>query len=177
MKKFLIILTVAVLPLVTSVSAQEGGKIAIVDIVKVFEAHPSTKAATAALTKDREASRADFKEKSNKLKGILQKHQELIRAGKRTEAAEELKNANVIEREIATLRNKGLRDLEEKFRTQKVKIIAEIQKAIASFNADSKYWLILDKSATSSNGLPQVLHAPGAVDITAQVIEHLASNP
>ena len=101
-------------------------RIAVVDLAKVFEAHPDTKTATTNLTKEREKLRDVFKEKSNALKETLQKHQELIRAGKKTEAAELLKKANEQEKEIATLRTVQQRDLEESFRQTKHKILDAI---------------------------------------------------
>ncbi|NNE93925.1 MAG: OmpH family outer membrane protein [Verrucomicrobiales bacterium] len=145
-------------------------KIAVVDLMKVFEAHPETKLATDELTKDREAMRDEFKEKSNSLKEVLQKHQELIRASKREAAAEKLKEANELEKAIATLRTTQQRDLEEKFRRAKAKILAAISKSVQEYNADGKYAVILDSSSKSSNGLPQVIHAPGAEDITDAII-------
>jgi Skp family chaperone for outer membrane proteins len=147
--------------------------IAVVDMTEVFAAHPKTAEATQSLTEAREASRDDFKEKSNALKEILQRHQELIRSGKKDEAAEELKKANEAEKAIATLRTTGLRDLEESFRKAKVEILTDIQKAVAEWNKDGDYAVILDSSSSSSNGLPQVIHSPGATDVTAEVIDFL----
>jgi Skp family chaperone for outer membrane proteins len=157
------------------VSAQEAAvpAIAVVNLTEVFAAHPKTAAATKQLTDDREASRKDFKEKSNTLKQILQKHQELIRAGKKDAAAEELKKANEAEKAIATLRTTGLRDLEEKFRIAKKEILTDVQAAVAEWNESGKYAVILDSSSSSSTGLPQVVHAPGAEDVTEAVIAFL----
>lgn len=164
-------------PLLFQAAFSHALEIAVVDMTKVFEAHPLTDAVTKELTNDREASRTDFKEKSNALKEILQRHQELIRAGKRTEAAEELKKANEAEKAIATLRTTGLRDLEESFRKAKNRIMGQIVKSIEAFNAEGKYALVLDKSSSSSNGLPQVVHAPGATDITDEVITFIKKQP
>ena len=164
------IAAILLLPLVFSTAHTQALDIAVVDMTKVFETHPLTDAVTKELTNDREASRDEFKEKSNALKEILQRHQELIRAGKKTEAAEELKKANKAEKAIATLRTTGLRDLEESFRKAKLRIMKDIVTSIEAFNSESKYALIFDKSSSSSNGLPQVVHAPGATDITDEVI-------
>lgn len=147
--------------------------IAVVDMTRVFAAHPRTAEATRTLTEARKVSRDEFKDKSNALKEILQRHQELIRAGKKEEAAEQLKKANEAEKAIATLRTTGLRDLEESFRKAKVDILTDIQEAVAEWNREGEYALVLDSSSSSSNGLPQVIHAPGATDVTAEVIEFL----
>lgn len=147
--------------------------IAVVDMKKVFANHPATETASEELTEAREASRKAFREQSNLLKEILQRHQELIRAGNREEAAEQLKKANEAERAIAALNTTDQRDLEEDFRKAKLKIMREIAGAVAEFNEDGRFALIFDSSSASSNGLPQVVHAPGATDITEDVIQFI----
>ncbi|MEM6278048.1 MAG: OmpH family outer membrane protein [Verrucomicrobiota bacterium] len=154
-----------------SLPADEALRIAVVDLEAVFAVHPTTADATANLTKAREASRDEFKQRSNTLKKVLQEHQELIRAGRKEEAAKKLIEANEAEKRIATLRTTRMRDLEEEFQRTKKLILSDIQKGLAIFNEDGRYDLILDRSSKSSNGLPQVLHAPGAEDITEELIE------
>lgn len=156
--------------LVTAAFSAEQPPIAVVDMTRVFAEHPSTEKATKELTEAREASRQSFKKKSNTLKEILQRHQELIRSGKKEAAAEELKKANEAEKAIATLRTTELRDLEEEFRKTKLSILNDIKASIAEFNRHGTFALILDKSSTSSNGIPQIIHAPGAYDVTDDVI-------
>lgn len=157
------------------IRAAEPFSIAVIDLTEVFAKHPSTAKASRELTEAREASRASFKDKSNTLKQVLQQHQELIRAGKLEEAAEKLKEANEAEKAIATLRTTELRDLEETFRKAKLAIMSDIQTSVAEFNKDGKFALVLDRSSASSNGLPQVVHAPGATDITKDVIAFIAN--
>lgn len=172
---------VANLSLVFSTGAQEssGGvkPIAVIDLAKVFESHPDTKAATAKLTKDRETLRDNFKKASNALKETLQKHQELIRAGKKTEAAELLKTANEQEKAVAALRTTQQRDLEESFRQTKNAILDAIRKVVAEHNKDGKYAVVIDRSAESAFGVPAVIDASGADDITTEIIAKLKATP
>ena len=46
----------------------------------------------------------------------------------------------------------------------------DILRVVREFNAEKCYALVMDKSSTSANGLPQVLDAPGADDVTAEII-------
>ncbi len=166
------VLAMLLLPLLVvsrTVSAQEAPKIAVVDLTAVFESHPRTAAATAELTKLRNEARQKFRAESAELKNTLQRHQELLRDGRREEAAAELEKANALERSIAELGTTNQRDLEERFRRAKVEIMDDIRHAVREFNAQQRYTLVLDRSSASSNGLPQVLDAPGAVDITAEI--------
>jgi Skp family chaperone for outer membrane proteins len=153
-----------------SQDATPASRLAVVDLVAVFEAHPRTAKETAALTAKRQAARKKFRAESAELKNTLQRHQELLREGRRTEAAAELEKANALERSIAKLGTTNQRNLEEEFRRAKSEILADIARIIREFNAGKGYALILDKSAASDNGLPQVLDAPGADDVTAEII-------
>lgn len=145
-------------------------RLATVDLTAVFEAHPRTAAETASLTSARTAAREDFRAKSKALKDTLQQHQKLLRAGKRTEATAALEKANELERAIAELGTTNQKNLEERFRQAKEAIMDDIARVVREFNAEKGYALVLDKSAASANGLPQILDAPGADDVTAEII-------
>ncbi|MFM8887319.1 MAG: hypothetical protein ACKOKC_13030, partial [Chthoniobacterales bacterium] len=49
-------------------------------------------------------------------------------------------------------------------------IMDDIARVVREFNAEKGYAMVFDKSAASSNGLPQLIDAPGAEDITAEII-------
>ena len=148
-------------------------RLAVVDLTAAFEAHPRTAKATAELTAARRAARQNFRDKSAELKNTLQRHQELLRNGRKSEAAAELEKANALERAIAELGTTNQRNLEEQFRAAKKEILDDIARVVREFNAEKGYTLVLDKSGASDNGLPQVLDAPGADDITADIISRL----
>jgi len=152
-----------------AVQAETPMRLAVVDLTAVFEAHPRTATATAELTSARNAARKKFRAESAALKDTLQRHQELLREGRKEDAAAELEQANSLERSIAELGTTNQRNLEEQFRRAKQEIMDDLARVIRDFNAERGYLLVLDKSSASSNGLPQVLDAPGADDITAEI--------
>lgn len=152
-----------------AVQAETSMRLAVVDLTAVFEAHPRTATATAELTSARNAARKKFRAESAALKDTLQRHQELLREGRKEDAAAELEQANNLERSIAELGTTNQRNLEEQFRRAKQEIMDDLARVIREFNAERGYLLVLDKSSASSNGLPQVLDAPGADDITAEI--------
>lgn len=167
----LVLLALAVASIPAWAADPEGSRrIAVVDLTEVFEAHPRTAAATTELTSARNAARRTFRSQSAELKNSLQRHQELLRDGRRAEAAAELEKANELERSIAELGTTQQRDLEERFRRTKQEIMDDIVRVVREFNAQRGYAVILDKSSASSNGLPQVLDAPGADDVTREII-------
>lgn len=149
---------------------QEPPRLAVVDLTAIFEAHPRTATATAELTKARDEARKKFRAESAGLKNTLQRHQELLRDGQREQAMAELEKANTLERSIAELGTTNQRNIEEQFRRAKAEIMDDILRVIREFNAEKGYALVLDKSSASANGLPQVLDAPGAADVTADIV-------
>ena len=155
-------------------AAQDDAKtFAVVDLTRVFLAHPEAEKAQASLNEERAALREVFKKKSEALKKALQQHQEEIRAGKKDAAVETLSKVNTLEKEIATLRSTQQNELEQKFAAGKARVLKLIRDAVADYNAQGRYALILDSSAAAANGLPMVLDAPAADDITAAIIEHI----
>lgn len=163
---FLLLSSVAIADAQTPGSA----RLAVADLTAIFEAHPRTAEATAELTTARNAARKKFRAESEALKNTLQRHQELLREGKRAEAAAELEKANALERSIAELGTTNQKNLEEQFRQAKQAIMEDIKRVVREFNAEKGYAMVFDKSAASANGLVQVVDAPGADDITAEII-------
>jgi len=160
---------------IAGVFAQDAGpiRLATVDMTAVFEAHPRTAAATAELTAARDAARKKFRAESAALKDTLQRHQELLRDGRRADAAAELEKANSLERSIADLSTTQQRQLEESFQRVKSEILSDIVRVVREFNAEKGYAMVFDKSAASANGIPQVIDAPGTEDVTAEIVSRV----
>ncbi len=173
MKYLFLTLFALALILPTVSSAQEVPRIAVIDLTELFEKHPDTPAALQKLTAVREASGKRYHELSSQLKATLQTHQEQIRYGQKDAATETLKKANELEKAIATLGTKEYRDTEEKFRQQKLALLKDIRDTVREYNQSAKYTLILDLSAVSPTGLPQVIDASGCTDITAEILKRL----
>jgi Skp family chaperone for outer membrane proteins len=160
--------------------ADDAPRIAVVNMTEVFNAHPETKKVEAELGKKRSAARKAFDTKTSELKKVLQKHQEttqkLVAAGNapgpelKTEARNLLDQASDLEREVAAMQTTQERDLKQEFIVERQRILGLIVSTITTFNANGSFTLILDRSAESANGIPQVLHAPGARDITHEIL-------
>ncbi len=169
-----------VFALSSSLNAQETGAIAVVDLIAVFKAHPKTVVAEAALAKQQKSSRDAFAAKKKELQNVLEKHQNvtqrLVTAGTsasstdKNAAKELLEAATKLEKEIATLRTTQANDLKTNFVKERGVILAEIRETVAKFNQDGRYSMIFDTSAISANGIPQVIHSPGATDITVEIL-------
>ncbi len=148
-------------------------RVAVVDLVAVFERHPEAESALAALTEERDAARELFREKSKALKETLQKHQELIQAGEREDAKEVLKEAGELETAIATLKTTQEQEIEKRFLAERRRILESIKETVAELNANGRYHLVLDRSAAAANGLPMVLDVRGLDDLTESVLQRV----
>ena len=143
----------------------------------VFKAHPKTATAEAQIERQKMEARDVFIEKKKALEDVLKDHQsvtqKLVASGSNSSVADKelartlLDEATKLEKEIATLRTTQANDLKNSFVKERRQILDEISTAIVKFNAEGKYAVILDSSAQSTNGIPQVIHAPGAVEYHA----------
>ena len=169
MKALLILFVLAVLPL----AAQEP-RLAVVDMTRLFEAHPDTKAAEERVTEARAEARKAFLKKSEDLKKALQEHQELTLAGKTGDAGKKLEAARALQRELAVAKTTMERDLEEQFLEEKRGILRQVREGVRACNEEMGYALVLDRSAAAASGIPMVVDVRGLEDITAAVMERLA---
>ena len=114
---------------------------------------------------------------------MLQQHQEklLVLEGASGSAAQEqraelsalLARARVLEREVAEFKTAQEKELKRRFLEEKEKVLESIRRAAREFNASGAYNLLIDGSATSSNGLPMVLDVQGLEDVTDAIIARL----
>lgn len=155
-------------------------EIAVIDMKQAFRAHPETAKAESRLRAERSKARKEADAKAKELKDLLHQHQQvtskLVAAGVnpddalRQQAEQLLEKASTLEVELAELRTTRERDLRRKFLAERRRILGEIADAVGKYNEEGRFALVLDRSAASSNGLPQVIHAPGATDITRQIV-------
>ncbi|NIP93302.1 MAG: OmpH family outer membrane protein [Akkermansiaceae bacterium] len=165
MKAFPLICLLMVLPL-----AAEESRLAVVDMTRLFNAHPDTKAAEERVTEARAEARKSFLKTSETLKKALQEHQDLLLAGKTAEAGKKLEAIRGLERELALVKSTRERDLENQFLEEKRKILAQVKEAVRAVNAEAGYVLVLDRSAAAESGIPMVVDVRGLADITDVVM-------
>jgi len=89
------------------------------------------------------------------------------------EAAEMLNELRALEQELRQEDTNRQRQIEEQGRRMRNRIVEEIQGKITELATARNWTLVLDSSATSTNGLPVVLHAMPAADVTGEVIQAL----
>ncbi len=174
---------VCLVALLIAPAKAEEVRIAVVDMKKVFHAHPAAAGAEDRVRESQVKAREAFVEKTNALKQILEEHQKLLlsldgasgeaAAAKRAEAKNLLDQARILESEVADFKAAQEAELERMFLAEKNRILEAITAAIRELNADGKYHLVIDRSAAAANGMPAVIDVRGLDDLTDAVIASL----
>lgn len=160
-------------------------KIATVDLTKLFKEYYRTK-----------IIEQDFNEQSKVYRNYITRQAEILRKNEAeyrkklneslnvalAPAEREKRKAEVqsMERELKRSRAEleqyaagRAKALQQSATEQRLKVIDEIQSEIRRRAAIEGYTVVLDKSAQSLNGAPQVLYSAEALDITAKVLTEL----
>lgn len=151
--------------------ASVGLRIAVIDMEDAFRAHPRREEAETEIEAQRSEARKKFLESSAALKDLLERHQALMLADSREEAANVLAQAAEEEKKVAELKSTNERDLAEAMRTARRSIHADVQAAVKRVNAlpQHDYHIVLDRSAASEAGIPHVVDTRDIADLTEAV--------
>lgn len=178
------------LMLLIALSAAGQGKVAIVDLRKVFDDYYKTKAADAQLkdqaadlAKESKAYMEQYQKASDDYKKLLDEANNQAvsfdEREKRKKSAEgKLVEIKELETTIRQFENSARTTLEEKKRQMREKILVAIRDIINAKAKAAGYSLVIDTAAESVNQTPVVIYNNGDNDITAAVLEQLnASAP
>jgi len=171
-------------------SASAQGKVAIVDLRKVFDDYYKTKAADAQLkdhaadlAKESKAYMEQYQKASEDYKKLLDEaNNQAVSSDereKRKKSAEgKLVEIKELETTIRQFENSARTTLEEKKRQMREKILAAIRDIINTKAKAAGYSMVIDTAAESVNQTPVVIYHNGDNDITAAVLQELnASAP
>jgi outer membrane protein len=168
---------------VASASAQ--GKIAIVDLRKLFDDYYKTKAAdsqlkdqAADLAKESKAYMEQYQKASDDYKKLLDEaNNQAVSSDereKRKKAAEgKLVEIKELETTIRQFENTARTTLEEKKRQMREKILTAIRDIINVKAKAAGYSMVIDTAAESVNQTPVVIYNNGDNDITGAVLQEL----
>jgi outer membrane protein len=184
------IVTCALLLLLAATPASAQGRIATVDLKKLFDNYWKTKQADAAL-KDRAADLdkehkgmvADFNKATDDYKAMLASSSDPAisdaeRDKKKKESEERLRGLKDQQETIVKFENQARTTLDEQRRRMRDNILGEVRKAVEAKAKTSSYTLVIDVAAETINNTPVVLFNTGENDITDSILSQLnASAP
>jgi outer membrane protein len=163
-------------------------KVGSVDMKKVFEQYYKTKDAEQRINEARNAAKKELEERMESYqKGVgevkklneeiespaLSREAKETKSKTRDEKVGELKN---MEREIQEFRTTREKQLQEQSGRMRQGIVDDITKIVNEKVKADNYDLVFDKSGMSLNGVPVVMWAKEAYDITDTVVSGLNKN-
>src|ERR1043165_7096601 len=175
----LITATFASALLLAAAPASAQGKIATVNLNKLFDDYWQTKQAKAAfddqkadLEKEGKAMMAEFNKNEAVYKTLLaasndQAISDSERDRKKRDAEEKLKLLKDQQEALVKFQNQARVTLDERARRMRDNILSEVRKVVESKSKSLGYALVIDVGAESANATPIVLYTNGENDITA----------
>lgn len=175
------VLLLALTVLGLSVHAEEDD-IALIDLDRVFDAYYKTKLADAQLKEQVDGFKSEFNKMVEEYDALEQAFQwvrdeslnpaysEEVRDQKKNEAADKLIAVREFEAKMRRFENSRKKQLDDQKGRMRQRLIAEIQEMINTYAEEQKYFLVLDTSGDSLNGVPFVVYNQGESDITETII-------
>jgi outer membrane protein len=169
-------------------SAQAEGRIATVDLRKVFEGYWKTKRADAQL-KDRGADmEKEHKTMVEEWKKGKDEYQTLLadannqvlsaeeREKRKKSAEDKLKQLKEGEETIQQYERQARTTLDEQRKRMRDSLVEEIRKTVTEKSRSAGYTLVVDTAAESINNTPVVLFSTGENDLTGAILQQLNAN-
>jgi len=166
-------------------SALGQGRIATVDMRKVFDSYWKTKQARLSIEDDKAEKEKDHTTMIDEWKKLKEKYQaaqtsasdQAVSAEEREKrqkvAEDDLKKVKEAEEGLVSFEKTARSTYEERIRRMHDNILDEIRNVLAAKAKASGYALVLDAAGDSVNGIPVVLFSSGEFDITTAVLEQL----
>ena len=184
----ILIPSIALLLLVSATPAAAQGKIATVDLGKLFDNYWKTKQAKEALNetgaqyeKENKAMLEQMEKDQAELKTLITAAtdsalSDAVREKKKAEAEKKQVSLNEQKETVIKFQNQARARIDEQKNRVRSNILAELRKAVDAKAKSGGYTLVLDSAAESINNTPVVLYSTGENDITQSVLEQLNSS-
>lgn len=188
-KTIITVVALATLALGYTASAQvASGRIVTVDLNKVFNDYYKTPIASQKLketaqsyNKDNEELVARYRKQIEELNTLREdqdkpEYTDQVRAEKRKKVQEKLSETQKTERDIQEFRRTHQQELEKQTQRMRQNILKEVTEVISKEAKDAGYLYVFDKSGNTLNGVPGVVYAQEALDITDAILKILNRN-
>lgn len=184
MKKMIrTLITLAALTLGTSaLLAQPAVKLVVVDMAKVYDNHYKTEEANAKFRDAEQKAQEQVEELNKQGQTLVDEYKELIDQSKNTlltaeartkaetDAQKKLEDIQRKQAEVQNFRTNTQRSLQQRIKTHRDLLLEEITKVVNDIAKRQGATLVLDRSGPTLFGIPGVLYADPAFDITETVL-------
>jgi outer membrane protein len=172
----------------TASAQSSGGRIATIDLNKVFTEYYKTPIASAKIKDTAESFNKELSEMVDNYKKEIEDLNKLredqdkpeytaeIRDQKRKAVSEKLADTQKLQRDIDDYRTAHGKILQDQQLRMRQTILKEIQEVIDKDSRDAGYLLVLDKSGNTANAVPTILFSQDSLEITDEIIKTLNKN-
>jgi outer membrane protein len=166
----------------TALQAQPALKLIVVDMAKVFDAHYKSEEANAKFRDAEQKAREQAEELNKQGQALVEEYKELQEQAKNAlltpeartkaegDAQKKLDEIRRKQEEVQGFRVNTERSLQQRIKTHRDLLLEEISKTVADMAKKQGATLVLDKSGPTLFGIPAIIFADPAYDITADVI-------
>lgn len=177
------VLTLAAFTLGSSaLLAQPAVKLVVVDMAKVYDNHYKTEEANAKFRDAEQKAQEQVEELNKQGQTLVDEYKELIEQSKNTlltaeartkaegDAQKKLEDIQRKQAEVQNFRTNTQRSLQQRIKTHRDLLLEEITKVVNDIAKRQGATLVLDRSGPTLFGIPGVLYADPAFDITEVVL-------
>lgn len=162
--------------------AQPAVKLVVVDMAKVYDNHYKTEEANAKFRDAEQKAQEQVEELNKQGQTLVDEYKELIDQSKNTlltaeartkaetDAQKKLEDIQRKQAEVQNFRNNTQRSLQQRIKTHRDLLLEEITKVVNEIARRQGATLVLDRSGPTLFGIPGVLYADPAFDITDVVL-------
>jgi len=166
----------------TALQAQPALKLIVVDMAKVFDSHYKSEEANAKFRDAEQKAREQAEELNKQGQALVEEYKELAEQAKNAlltpeartkaegDAQKKLDEIRRKQEEVQGFRVSTERSLQQRIKTHRDLLLEEISKTVADMAKKQGATLVLDKSGPTLFGIPAIIFADPAFDITEQVI-------
>lgn len=166
----------------TALLAQPALKLVVVDMARVYDNHYKTEEANAKFRDAEQKAQEQVEELNKQGQTLVDEYKELIDQSKNTlltaeartkaegDAQKKLEDIQRKQAEVQNFRTNTQRSLQQRIKTHRDLLLEEITKVVNDLAKRQGATLVLDRSGPTLFGIPGVLYADPAYDITETVL-------
>lgn len=179
------LITLAALGAAATLQAQPAIKLVTVDLAKVYETHYKTEEANAKFNEAAQKAQEQLDELAKQVQGLADQYKDLVEQSKNTvlkpevrsnaeaEAQKKLETIQRLQNDAQNFRVNTQRSLQQRMKTHHDLVLEEITKAVKDISRAKGATLVVDKSGLTASGIPAVIYADAAYDITDEVVKEV----
>jgi outer membrane protein len=169
----------------TVLLAQPAVKLIVVDMAKVYDNHYKTEEANAKFRDAEQKAQEQVEELNKQGQVLVDEYKELVEQSKNTvltaearskaeaEGQKKLEDIQRKQAEVQNFRTNTQRSLQQRIKTHRDLLLEEISKVVNDIAKQKGATLVIDKSGPTLFGIPSVIYADPAYDITDEVLKEV----